>query len=305
MALMTPMFGYPLDRRGCESELRNAAPSCFLLYDVAQGFGVEDQDGLQTSNADGALFGLGIGKVITTLYGGVLTLRDEALFREVRALRDRTYRHRGLGRTLRLLAYGVAVGLAFREPTLTIVDLLERRTHLLDRFTSYYYATDRPRLPDDVETHPVTLQARLGLRQLRDYPRLIAERRLVSEWYETRLKTEGVRVFDHISQPNYSVFPLALAHRQTVMAAMLRHGIQIGTLIDYCCADLPGYESHAGTCPQAAGWARGMINLPNWPGLGLRRAGKVVEALLYCRERAPERFQAFNGEDLVGEGENP
>lgn len=60
-------------------------------------------------------------------------------------------------------------------------------------------------------------------------------------------------------------------------------GIQVGQLIDYACPDLPGYEPVRGTAPQATGLAQRMINLPNWPGLGLSRLDAIVDAL--CRVR--------------------
>jgi dTDP-4-amino-4,6-dideoxygalactose transaminase len=285
MVIHTPLFGYPVDRAD-GGRLPNRTP--FVLYDVAQGFGVSDEAGLQTSGADAALFSLGIGKVISTLYGGMLALRDAALHQELRRWRDQNYKSRGIGRSLALAAYGTAAWSAFREPMLSIVDRLERRSGLLDKFTTYFYATDRPRLPEDVATLPTRLQARLGLGQLNRYHALVAERQRISSWYDERLGTEGFQPFSFRALPNWSIYPLAVADRGAVVTWMRNRGVQLGILNGYCCADLPGYETHAGSCPNATRWAGNIINLPNWPGLGQRRARRVLDALLSCRDAMPQ-----------------
>jgi dTDP-4-amino-4,6-dideoxygalactose transaminase len=290
MVVAIPMFGYPVDRKGYEAVIRNKAPGAFLLYDVAQGFGTSDSEGLQASRADAALFGLGISKVLSTLYGGMLCLRDESLHRELLAWRDRNFSSEGLFRRLALFLYGAATWAAFREPFASLVDLLERRTRLLAPFTDFYYALDGPRLPENVKRMPVGMQGRLGLSQLAHYEALASERIAVSQWYDDRLRAEGFATFACSTQPSWSVYPLAVADRDAVVIAMRERGIQLGIINNFSCADLPGYEPHAGSCPNAAHWGRSTINLPNWPGLGMARAQKVLDALLRCRDARPDRF---------------
>lgn len=292
MAILTPLFGYPIARAACEAAIREKAPDAFLLYDAAQGYAAHDADGSQLAGADAALFSLGLGKLITTLYGGMMAVRDPVLARELRALRDRTHRPRGIARSASLAAYGAASWAAFRPPALAVADFLERRTGLLDGLTRYYYATDRPRLPGDVASLPTAMQARLGRLQLPRYDALVAERRHISARYEERLRGEGISTFGYAAPPTWSVYPVAVADRASCVASMRRQGVQVGTLIDYACSDLPGYEAHAGSCPNASRWGRSMINLPNWPGLGLARAGRVVEAFLRSRDRNPLAFGA-------------
>jgi len=66
-----------------ERSLRAVAPDIFVLYDESQSFGVEDDDGLQMRDADA--------EMVTALSGGLLLLRDAALFQAVCALRDRQH----------------------------------------------------------------------------------------------------------------------------------------------------------------------------------------------------------------------
>jgi dTDP-4-amino-4,6-dideoxygalactose transaminase len=290
MVVAIPMFGYPVDRTGYDAVIRSKAPDAFVLYDVAQGFGTRDSAGHQASRADAALFSLGISKVLSTLYGGVLCLRDEEVCRELKSWRDRRFDPEGLWRRLTLFLYGAATWAAFREPFASVVDLLERRTHLLAPFADFYYALDGPHLPDNVTSLPIGMQGRLGLSQLAQYEALASERRAVSQWYDDRLRAAGFATFAYSAQPAWSIYPLAVADRGAVVAAMRKRGIQLGIINNFSCADLPGYEPHAGSCPNAAHWGRGTINLPNWPGLGMARAQKVIDSLLRCRDTRPDHF---------------
>ncbi|MDQ2105349.1 DegT/DnrJ/EryC1/StrS family aminotransferase, partial [Azospirillum isscasi] len=288
MVVLTPLFGYPLDRAACHAAIAARAPGAFVLYDLAQGFGAQDADGLQAAGADAALFSFGIGKMMSTFYGGMLLLKDKTVHEAVRDYRNRHFAP-ALPQGAGLLLYGLATWLAFREPALTVVDRLEHGTSLLDRFTKYYYATDRPRLPEDALVRPTRLQSRLGLRELAHYQARVEARRAIARHYEERLGCEGVAVFGHSATPTYSVFPLAVADPHSARRALAARGIQVGTLIDYACPDLPGYELHAGTGPRARVWGRSMINLPNWPGMSRPAADRTVDALLHWRDEAARR----------------
>src|SRR5262249_4320701 len=57
MAIVTPLFGYPVDK-AAEASVRAVAPDAFVLYDESQSYGAEDDHGLQMRDADGALISL-------------------------------------------------------------------------------------------------------------------------------------------------------------------------------------------------------------------------------------------------------
>src|SRR5262245_5263997 len=130
MAIVTPLFGYPVDK-GAEAAVRSVAKDRFGLYDESQSYGVADESGLQMRDADGALLSFGLGKMVTALSGGLLLLRDRRLHDAVRSHRDRHYSPPGAVQTLKLAAKGLAAWGAFREPGVSVLDLLAHRTHLL------------------------------------------------------------------------------------------------------------------------------------------------------------------------------
>lgn len=290
MVIPTPLFGYPVDRKGYEKSILTKTPQAFILYDVAHSFGVQDHEGLQTDHADGALFGLGIGKVITTLYGGMLLLRDEKLCKEVIAYRDRGFLKPGPMEIIKKFAYGVATWVAFREPLFSLVDYLERNTTLLYHFTDYYYGKSGPTLPTNFDRRPTQFQSRLGLLQLDSYDRIIEIRRQNSLRYEKKLREAGFFLFSSIFTPTYSHFPLVVKNRKKAVAVLREYGIQVGYLVDYSCPDLPGYEEHHGKCPNSYWFAQRMINLPNWPGVGTNQISHICNIMEKCLENYSDLF---------------
>lgn len=291
MTILTPLFGYPVDRKKCQRAIDSVAPESFVLYDAAHGFACEDRSGVQLESAQGAIFGLGIGKCISTLFGGMLLLRDDALCAEVRAYRDRHHAPAKQRRALSQILYGVATWAAFREPIFSPVAGLESRTPLLDRFTRYYYGQDGISFPADHDTLPTDYQARLGLAQLDDFERLAARRWANSQRYEWRLQQQDFEVFAAAGVATYSQFPLEVVDREGVIADLRRRGVQLGRLVDYCCPDLPGYEAEAAeSYPNARRFAERMVNLPNWPGLSVGQIDRVIDALCESRAEHPELY---------------
>jgi dTDP-4-amino-4,6-dideoxygalactose transaminase len=286
MAVITPLFGYPIDPT-CLEAIRASAPNVFVLCDEAQSYGATDRQGLQMRHADAALFSLGLGKMVTALSGGVLLLRDHALHRALRAFRDSHYASAGLAQVLKRVARGTASWLAFREPALSLVDLLARTFSLFPVAGQDWLPAEVPRLPADADLLPASFQSRIGLRQLALLDGLLAERRRIGEHYEHRLREEGFRTFSHVGFPTWSRYPFAIAERDRTAAALRSRKIQVSLFLPYSCARLPIYCAQAERCPSAAIWARSMINLPNWHGLGIGGAERVVESLLRIRDRDP------------------
>lgn len=290
MAVVTPLFGYPVDRQNTEKAIREASPKTFLLYDMAHGFAVEDRAGSLTQTADAALYGLGIGKHISSLFGGMLLIRNPEVHQAVRAWRDANCRAAPSTRTIKDVLYGAAVWAAFREPLLSCVDKLENDTSLLYRFTDYYYGKAGPSLPDDFLQMPTPFQAALGTIQVGEYEQLEARRWATAQLYEARLAKEGFPLFARHPGATFSHFPLAVAQRQKVVSEMRAQGVQLGILVDYAIPDLPGYETDKAAFPHARFFGKSMVNLPVYPGISVRQVERVCDALCRVRKLSPDAF---------------
>ena len=304
MVALTPIFGYPIENEKCSKVIRDSAPDVFVLYDEGHACGSRRHDYYDFRNADGVLFSLGSSKVVSSLYGGVLLLKSTDIFKALKQHRDSSFSPARRHQSLQKLFYGFAVWAAFREPVLTLTNYLESQTKLLDNLTVRYYGTSGISLPCDVEEMPSPVQAALGSLQLRRHDGLIEVRRRIGTFYERRLKAEGLHTFEWPTQPTYSHFPLAVKARSEIVKHMKARGVQLGVLIDYACPDLPGYEQHCGTCPNATFFGHSMVNLPNWPGLTERQLDYILDCLCRCRDRCPELFYgALELPNLITAGE--
>jgi dTDP-4-amino-4,6-dideoxygalactose transaminase len=290
MIIPTPLYGFPIDRRGYEEVIAQKAPHAFVLYDLAQAFGVEDEDGLQASNSDGAFVGFGMGKMLSSIEGGMLLLHDEALYKEVESYRNRVFGSTGFFKGAERFILGIATYWALREPFLTFVDFVENKTSFLDRLGGEIPVEDGPFLPDNVDEMPTKLQAELGLLQLANYEKIIEHRREIAYRYDRLLNEAGFPLFSSLYSPTYAQFPLMVNDQERVISALRKYGIQVKIPFPYSCSELPGYEDHRGRFPNAVTLAKRIIALPNWFGMTHSGVDRVVEALNRCREKEPDIF---------------
>jgi dTDP-4-amino-4,6-dideoxygalactose transaminase len=286
MAIITPLFGYPIDEK-CQDSVRSASPNAFILYDESQSYGIRDADGFQARDADAVLFSLGLGKMLTALSGGVLLLRDPAVYRAVRHFRDVHCARPTPIDTLKRLVRGLAAWIAFREPALTLTDFVARRFGLFTIEAQDWVPSKESTLPYDGRILPSAFQARIGLRQFARLDAFLGERRGTGIYYDQRLHEEGFRLFAHACLPTWPRYPFAVADRDETARRLRNQGIQVSFFLPYSCANLPTYRSHGAACPNASLWSRSMINLPNWHGLEVAQAERVVSALLRIRDQRP------------------
>ncbi len=285
MAIMTPLFGYPLDKN-CEKMIRARAPGIFILYDESQSFGVCDDMGFQMRDADGALLSLGLGKTSTALSGGVLLLRDPEIARAVRHWRDTRSAKPQITQSLKLVTKGLAAWLAFREPGVSVLELA-RHFQLLPPGADNGLPPAQPKLPPDPGTAFSAYQARIGLRQFARLDTILAGRQKIGQYYDRRLAEEGFGIFRHAFTPTWPRYPWAVANREASITALRRQNIQVSSFLPYSCAKLFVYRDQSDTCPNASVWGRSMINLPNWTGLEEAQAERVVRALGRIQRQVP------------------
>jgi len=92
----THIFGYPVDMDRLTSIVANAekkyGQKIWVIEDCAHSFGAARNGRLAGTWGDAALYGLNISKIITSIFGGMLTFQDRHLEAEVRKWRDRNLR---------------------------------------------------------------------------------------------------------------------------------------------------------------------------------------------------------------------
>ena len=290
MVIPTPLFGYPLEEKVYKETILQASPQAFILHDAAQSYRSNNFDEKYLAQADGAIFSLGVGKLLCSIYGGMLLLRDKNVFQAVKEFRDHHFSLPSKIQSFKKWAYGLAVWSAFRNPLLNVTDFLEKKTNLLYRFTDYYYGKQGPTLPSDLEERSTALEAQLGRIQLTKFNDILKRRKDIAFFYEQSLAKAGIPFFESNEGTTYSQFPLVVEFREQMVQELFEMGIQVGSLVDYSCPELPGYESYKGTCPNAYWFANRMINLPIWDGISRSQAERTMQALQIIRDKHPGVF---------------
>jgi len=282
----TSLFGYPvdLDRLG---DLRRRHPHVAVIQDCAHSFNAEWHGRPVQRAGDAAVFGCNISKLMTSVFGGVVTTDSDALADSLRRVRDAKVRRPPWTKGLRRRLYLASVYPAFAGPVYGFVNWLER-SGLLDRFTRYY-DEGRIDMPADYLRGLTAVEARVGRSQLRRLGAVIAHRRRVAALYDEALRgTPGLRLPPPVPGATYSHYVARCRDREGLIAALLPRGVQLGRLIEYCIPDMPAYRERPGAlqdCPAAREMARTAVNLPLHVGEreALAVAGHVRAALAVRR----------------------
>ena len=268
----THLFGYPLDLERVETLIAEAEDryghKIWLIQDCAHSFGASWKGRLVGSSGDVALYALNISKMMTSIFGGMLTFSNAELAAQVRAWRDarflQPYWRKGWQRRLYLLA----VYIAFSKPVYGLTWWLQEKTPLLNRLTKSYHLDDQIRFPPDFNERMLNVEAAVGLEQLKRYPQIVARRRANAAYYDAHLaRRHGWLPPPLVAGATYSHYVVRVPQRAAAIAALARHGIQLGELIQYSVPELSSYRGGVAHFPVSATASTSTVNLPVDPTL--------------------------------------
>lgn len=288
LVLPTHLFGIPFETEWLVSKAQALHPSALVIQDCAHSFFCEDRQGrLVSSLGDGALFGMNISKLVNSVHGGALALRDPRLAQEVRRCASVESERRRVLSGLSARAYAVAASLAFTPAGYRLVSRLSRSTRLLDKEVRYY-RPDRIDLPRDFRRPLGAFEAEMGLRSLERLPGRVDVRRKIASAYRSALEgVPGVVLSPAVSGATWSHYPVLVpAEARDGLKARLERetGCEIGTIVDYSVPGLPAYGSLRYRNAESA--AARVLNLPLTFSEGLFRGdwrvgvSRVTSALL-------------------------
>ncbi len=275
--IATSIHGYPvdLDRLAALSE---RYPDVTIIQDCAHSFGARWNGRLVNQAGKAAVFGLNISKIMTSIFGGMVTTDDAALAMTLRAARDRrlTGSHeRGIARALYLSA-----ALPALSPALFGVVHAISRLGLIDRFVTYYDET----LIDMPADHLVQIgraEASVGVVQCATYESIVRQRQHIAAFYDTALRPAfGDALPPLVEGATYSHYVLRVPDPKRLAAAALARGVELGRVIDYCIPDMPAYRemiADQGPFDETRKLNVSIVNVPIW--VDERRARQVVEVL--------------------------
>ena len=282
----THLFGYPMDINQVDAIVRAAetrfGQRIYVIQDCAHSFDAQWQGQPVINAGDGALFGLGISKQITSIFGGMFTCADDDLAQKLHAWRERNFQPSDWMRCLRRALYLLAVYPAFNETLYGLVYWLQEQTPLLNRLTKAYHLDEKIHFPPDHRQALSALEARVGLRQLEKYPAIQARRREIAKKYFENLRVPSNWVMPPLVEgATYSHFVVRVPERERVLKAAARQGVQLGHLIEYSLPHMQAYREYtAGSeYPNSLVASQHTINLPIHPGLSNRQVEKIVSVV--------------------------
>jgi len=293
--IATHLFGYPLnvDRL---AEIVHAAEArwghrIWIIQDCAQAFGARWRGRLVCSAGDAAIFSLHISKLMTSMFGGMVTTSDPGLAKEVRAFRDEVFVQPDLLKRFRRFLYLPKVYLRYNEQVYGLVDWLKEETRLLDRLTKQYHLGTQIRFPPDYLDQMIELEARIGLAQLRKYPEIVRRQRDNARHYDQHLvDTPELTLPPLVEGATYSFYAVRVADRQALLQASRHQGVHLGQFSYYCVPSTPAYAQYtiAQEFPHAQLCGSSVVTLPVYAHLTERQRARVVELLLWTCSEGPK-----------------
>jgi dTDP-4-amino-4,6-dideoxygalactose transaminase len=281
----THLFGYPLDVDRLNEIVRAAevrlGHKIWVVQDCAHAFGARWQGRLVCNEGDMALFGLNISKMMTSIFGGMITTNDSELHERLLAFRDEHFVRPGLLKRIRRLLYLLAVYPAFDERVYGLVNWLQEETPLLDRLTKAYHLDEKIHFPPDYLDRMLDMEAQVGLAQLPKYPEIVRQRRESAGYYNQHLQNDSKWLLPPmVDGATYSHYVLRVQDRQPWLTALREIGVQLGQLIQYSIPEMTAYRKHAdGDFPNACQAMNTTLNLPVHSGMDESDRQRVVEAM--------------------------
>ena len=245
--IATHTFGYPQDLDRLEEIVRCAEEKyghkIWLIQDCCHAFGAEWNGRMVGTSGDVAVYAFNISKMITSIFGGMLTFQDQALADKLRSWRDANYHSAGWVKKIQRRLYLLAVYFAFNEKVYGVTWWLQEKTPLLNSFTKAYHLDDKIHFPPDYLDRMLEVEAAVGLKQLERYDEIINRRRANAVWYDKNLERRWGWVLPPIRNgATYSHYVVRVPERQPVLEGWAARGVHLGELIQYSIPQLPEYS---------------------------------------------------------------
>ena len=274
--ICTSIFGHPVNLDHLDV-MRNRYPEIIVIQDCAHSFFCEWEGRPLNKEGICAFYGFNISKIMTSIFGGMVTTDDDVFADKLRQVRDKLLHLAGPIKSFRRLLYLLAVYPAFSGPMYGLVNRLER-SGLLNRFVRYY-DPGLIDMPQDYLDQMTEVEARVGTVQCQKYHAIVTHRRNIAKIY-----LAGLSALKDIKMPSlkagatYSHFVLRSNFAQRLKNHFLANGIQLGGLIDYYIPDLDCYrDCKVHSNGNGRRWPAEVVNLPVHTGCSEQDALRIVK----------------------------
>lgn len=265
MVILTHLFGMAMETEDLINKIRLRNENVFILQDCAHSFFAKDSKGNEVQTlGDGALFGLNISKLVNSVKGGMLLVKNSQLAEKIRAERQSKCYNDS---TLFSRVYVVLAFFAFTYIGYKFTYFLIKNTKFLSSQTEYY-DEDTSELPKDFLARMNDFEATIGIASLKRYEQRIEKRRAVARTYVEYFKFEGLAGFLPSREWNegdtWSHFPILVnSENRSMLIGNLEKefSVQLGIIVDYSVNNLSFYKKFPFPCPNSVEFAKGVMNL--------------------------------------------
>lgn len=265
--IATHTFGYPQDLDRLESMVEKAEElyghKIWLIQDCCHAFGAEWKGRIVGTSGDVSVYAFNISKVMTSIFGGMLTFQDKKMAKLVREWRDANYKQPSFLKSLKRRIYLLAVYIAFKEKIYGLIWWLQEKTPILNKFTKAYHLDDKIHFPPDYKDQMMDVEAAVGLEQLKKYDSIIDKRRDKARYYHKNLKRRDGWYFPPlVDGATYSHYSVRVPNRDEVKQEYSIKGVELGELIQYSIPKLKCYDLVDLDCKNANHSSTSTINFP-------------------------------------------
>ena len=268
IVLLMHQFGIP-----CEiDEIMRVAKqnNCAVIEDSAACFGSEYKGKKCGSFGEASLISFDFTKSLPCARGGAVLFKNEALYKKTLSAYNKEKRKQKISRLLQrfatLLSFNIFAN-SFIYGRITL-PLFQKK----EGFTSYTGELDLRKNHDYTENF-TSLQAAIGLAQLRRINKTISRRKEIAKFYFSKIKSSGLRLIK-IPKENSAVmvrFPLMIENMKKgdFYKKSISQGLDLGFSFSY---------SYGGNkYGNAQSIARQILNLPVHSRLSDRELKRIVE----------------------------
>lgn len=272
--ISTSLFGNPVNLKDLDG-FRKRHPDIEIIQDCAHSFfaGNIHREGLA------AFYGLNISKIVTTIFGGMVTTDNADLANWLIQFQSANLNPVSkLNRPLRSF-YMIGSYIAFSSIAYFITYKLISKG-ILNSSTKYYNENIID-FPKDAYSSLGSLEAELGARQIRKYHHEIRRRTRLAKFYISELQeVQGITLPNFNPGSTFSHFPILIKNASTIKEHMINSGVELGSVIEYSIHKMPSYQNFKYFGNDTSELIRSDIaNLPVHKGINNRRAHKVTTKL--------------------------
>ena len=272
--ISTSLFGNPVNKKDIDL-FKSLHPEIYILQDCAHSFFANDihREGFA------AFYGLNISKLISTVYGGMVTTDDSKLAAWLQKYQKDSLKKPNFAKRLSRRIYFVSSVVAFSKYFYNLTFQL-KKLGILSKFVNYY-KPDSIDFPLDAYMQITTFQCLLGINQIANYDADIRKRNLIAYRYFNFLqKYSSARIITYGESSTFSHFVLLIEGADDLALKLELDGIELGRIVDYDISSMLAYNNYSYFGSGISRSAPSLVlNLPVHHGMGENEISRILSSL--------------------------